>query len=140
MSIPALSAVMPWLPALLASPGDVTPLGGPAESIAGYILGYGPIGVVALVLAWVLYKGLFVLAKTADREKAEAVALARADLLRENERLLARAEKAEGQRDEAMRIAQDKLVPLATSFTVTMGALMPILQEQVTSRERGHGR
>lgn len=124
----------------LGVPGDgVPPIGSPGESVASYLLGFGPLGLMVLVLALVLYRGVFILAKTAEKDKTDAVALARADLLAENERLLARAEKAEGQRDEAMRIAQDKLVPLATSFTVTMGAFVPLLQELVSARERGRG-
>lgn len=132
---------MHWLPVAVSAPARMflhASASAPdlSANLATYILGYGPVGAVALVLAWVLYRGLFVLARTADKARAEAVGLARADLLRENERLLARAEKAEEQRDEAMRFAQDRLAPLATSFTVTMSALLPLLQEQVSSRER----
>ena len=92
-------------------------------------------GLVALVLAWVLFKGLFTLTSKAEKDKADAIEAARADLLRENERLLARAEKAENQRDEALRIAQTQLVPLVTSFMTTSGAMLPLLQDLVAMRE-----
>ena len=138
---------MVWLPAVsyvLAFPLSgvpETPIS-PADSILTYILGYGVVGVAAVVLAWVLYKGTFVTSRSADKARDDAVSIARGDLLRENDRLLARAEKAEEQRDEAMKLAQTQLVPLLTSFTATAGALLPLLQDLVNMREelRSRGR
>lgn len=91
------------------------------------VLGYGFVGIVALVLAWLLYKGKFVTKERSD----EMVTAARHDLLRENERLIGEKQRAEEQRDEALAIATDKLVPLLTSFVATSQSLIPLLQELV---------
>lgn len=132
---------MSWLPlAALVPPARVlgsaiTPGGEVTGNVVSYIVGYGPLGIVALALAYVLYKGLLVPSKAAAKALAESVALARADLVRENERLIAEKTKAEEQRDEALKIAQTQLVPLLASFTATVSALLPLLQDLVRERE-----
>lgn len=108
---------MPWLLYLAAS---VSPVGAASGDIIDYILGYGVLGIAAV---------LFVLRIIVPRSAVDdAKAQARVDLLEENRRLIARAEKAESQRDDAMRFATDQLVPLLSSFTATTSALLPILQ------------
>ena len=63
---------MPWLATAVPYLGGNVPLGGPGEGIAGYLLGYGPLGVVTVILAWVLYRGIFVTSKSADKALADA--------------------------------------------------------------------
>jgi hypothetical protein len=113
-----------WLP---AGATNVTPISTITGDLVSYILGYGVLGIVALALAF----RFLVPAKALDQMRETA----RADLVEENRRLLARAEKAEAQRDDALRIAQDQLIPLLTSFTVTSQALIPLLQGLVRDQE-----
>lgn len=49
----------------------------------------------------------------------------------ERDRLIAEKTKAEEQRDAAISIAQDKIVPLLTTFVGTTQTLIPLLQEIV---------
>src|SRR5262249_15743954 len=112
----------------MSLPGSaVTPIGAAAGDLVSYILGYGVLGVVALAFAfrYIVPKG--------------AVEEARADLIKENERLRQEKAHAEDQRDEALRIAQTQIVPLLTSFNATSSALLPLLQELVRYREVGRG-
>ncbi len=126
---------MPWLGYLhgfgvLAE--DSPPVtGGGAELLAPF-LGYGVVGVLVIVLAWVLWKGSFVRSSDADKRVIEA----RADLLREIELVREEKQKAEDQRDAALKVAQEQLVPLLTSFVATSQSLIPLLQELVRNRER----
>lgn len=139
----------PWLPILTASRITLTALGpwppaapflaeGPAGgsdvlgTAAQTVLGYGVVGAVALVLAWIVYKGKF----TPQERVDELVAASRADLLRELESVRADLLKTQEQRDSAMRMATDQLVPLLTSFVATSQSLIPLLQELVRNRER----
>ena len=92
-----------------------------------YILGYGVLGIVALALVF----RILVPAKALDKERGNA----QADLIEENRRLLARAEKAEDQCDDALKIAQEQIAPLLTNFNATVSALLPLLQELVTARD-----
>lgn len=50
-------------------------------------------------------------------------------LLAERDRLIAEKEKAEQQRDAAINIAQERIVPLLTTFVSTTQTLIPLLQE-----------
>ena len=123
---------MPWLAVLAAS---VTPVDAAAGSIISYILGYGPIGIIALAFAF----RVIVPRSAVDEAKEQA----RKDLVEENKRLIAEKAHAEEQRDDALKIAQVQLVPLLIQFTATTGALLPLLQELVSRREgrdRGNGR
>ena len=117
---------MPWLPYVLAT--DSVPIGSAVGDIVSYILGYGVLGVVAVAMAfrYLVPKG--------------GVEAARADLLRELERVRAEKTHAEEQRDEALKIATEQIVPLLTSLTATSSALLPLLQELVRFREDPHGR
>lgn len=111
---------------------DITPVGQATGDLVTYILGYGVLGVVALALAF-----RFLVPAKALEEVRET---ARGDLVAENARLITRAEKAEAQRDEALKIAQTQLVPLLSQFTATTAALIPLLQELVYTREAGRAR
>lgn len=114
---------------------NVSPVDTAAGSIVSYILGYGPIGIIALAFAF-----RFIVPRSAVDEAKEQ---ARRDLVAENERLITEKTRAEEQRDDALKIAQVQLVPLLVQFTATTGALLPLLQELVTRREgheRGTGR
>lgn len=119
---------MPWLPLSLIAE-SVTPVASATGDIVSYILGYGVLGVGAVLLVL----RILVPGKTVD----EAVERARTDLLKEVDRLREEKEKAEEQRDEALKFAQIQLVPLLTSFTATTTALLPLLQELVRVREVG---
>lgn len=59
-------------------------------------------------------------------------------LIAERDRLILEKEKAEEQRDAAIAIAQEKIVPLLTTFVSTTQTLIPLLQEIV--REGGDER
>ena len=122
---------MPW-PALLATyVASVSPVDSATGSIVGYILGFGPIGIIALAFAF-----RFIVPRSAVDEAKDQ---ARADLVKENERLIKEKAHAEEQRDDALRVANDQVVPLLISFNATVSALLPLLQELVSHRE-GHDR
>jgi hypothetical protein len=121
---------VPW-PALLATyVASVSPVDAATGSVVGYILGFGPIGIIALAFAF-----RFIVPRSAVDEAKDQ---ARRDLLKENERLITEKTHAEEQRDDALRIAQEQIVPLLVSFNATVAALLPLLQELVSRRE-GHG-
>ena len=123
---------MPWFHFLAA---DVTPIGSASDSIVGSILGYGPLGVIALALAWLLFKGYrLVPPKGAAAIRAEG----RGDLIAERDRLLAEKHTAEEQRDEAAKVARD-LAPLLSTFIASTGALIPILQGIIADGRRRGG-
>jgi hypothetical protein len=110
-----------WLTILLetAPATAVTPIGTAAGDLVSYILGYGVLGVVAVAFAfrYIVPRG--------------AVEAARADLIDELERVRSEKVHAEEQRDEALRIAREQVVPLLVSFNATTSALLPLLQEMV---------
>lgn len=85
-------------------------------------LNYGVLGilVLAIFMGWVWAK------PSVDR------------IIADRDRLLEEKHVAEEQRDAAVAIAQEKIVPLLTSFVSTMDALIPLLQEII--RENGHDR
>jgi hypothetical protein len=105
----------PWLIAT----GSVSPVSAAAGDIVTYILGYGVLGVAAVLFVL----RIIVPAKAVDEARTQA----RADLLKENERLIA-------ERDSALQAAHD-LVPLLTSFVATSQSLIPLLQDLVRRRE-----
>jgi hypothetical protein len=114
----------PWLVNVATA---VSPVGGATSSIVDYILNYGVLGVAVV---------LFVLRIVVPRSAVDdAKAQARSDLLDENHRLIDEKRRAEEQRDEALRVARDQMVPLLSQFTAATGSLMPILQELVRDRE-----
>jgi hypothetical protein len=105
----------------------VSPIGNAAGDLITYILGFGPLGVGIVLFAL----RIIVPGKSVD----DAVKSARADLVAENERLIEEKRRVESQRDEAVKVAQEKIVPLLTTFLSTTGALLPLLQNMVV-RER----
>lgn len=113
---------MSWLALLLASGPPVTPVGTAATDLVTYILGYGVLGVAAIAFAF----RLIVPAKAIDD--------ARRDLERENARLIEQNLQLARERDAAVKIAQDQLVPLLVSFTAATQSLLPLLQELVIVR------
>jgi hypothetical protein len=120
-----------WLPYLAAAAAD-TPVGAAEGDLSNYILGWGPLGIAMVVTAVLLYKGWQLLSPArlaAVREEA------RADLLKENERLLAEKTELEHQLAEARGFERDQLVPLLGQFTAATGSLLPVLQEVVRDRE-----
>lgn len=123
---------MPWFSyALLAT--SVTPLGTATGDIVSYILGYGVLGIGAVLLVL----RIIVPGKSVN----EAVERGRADLVTENTRLIAEKTQAEKQRDEALKIATDQVVPLLVQFNASVSALLPILQGIVrTQEEEAHHR
>jgi hypothetical protein len=112
-----LPGAAPWLMAT----GAVSPLSSVAGDITTYVLGFGPLGIgVVLYTMRVIVPG-----KAIDEAREQA----RADLLKENDRLIA-------ERDAAVQAAHD-LVPLLTSFVATSQSLIPLLQDLVRKGE-GH--
>jgi hypothetical protein len=133
---------MPWglvassLSGITGLAGPVSPVDSAAGSVVGYVLGYGPLGIIALALAWLLFKGWRLAGPNRDAELRESLREdLRSDLLRENQRLLEEKNRAEEQRDEALKVARDQVVPILTTFNATMAALLPLLQELVRNRE-----
>lgn len=115
---------MLWFPALVTS---VSPVSSVAGDITTYILGFGPLGVgVVLYTLRVIVPG-----KAVDEAREQA----RADLLKETERLITEKAEAERQRDEARKFATEQLVPLLGQFTAATSSLLPILQELIRERE-----
>jgi hypothetical protein len=129
--LPYLASTVPGIAPWLAT-GTVSPLSSAGDDIVSYIVGYGPIGVFLLALAWLLYKGWQVISPprmAAVRDDA------RADLIAENKRLIDEKHAAEQARDEALRMANDQIVPVLASFNATMSALLPVLQDLVARGE-----
>jgi hypothetical protein len=126
-----------WLPVLASSVSVLVPLPVLAESVSpvssaagdimDYILGYGVLGVAAV---------LFTLRIIVPRSAVDdAKAQARTDLLEENRRLIEERNAADRRADEQLRFAQDQLVPLLVSFNATVAALLPVLQDLTRQRE-----
>ena len=129
---------MPW-PLLASYIASVTPVDAATGSITGYILGYGPIGIFAAAMAWLSFKGWRLLSPAREAEIRDAArAEGRADLLKELDRVLAEKKHAEEERDDALRIARDQLVPVLFAFNASTSALLPILQE-MAGRQGSHG-
>ncbi len=61
-------------------------------------------------------------------------------LIAERDRLITEKAKAEEQRDAAIAIAQEKLIPLLTTFVTTTETLIPLLQEIVREGADEHRR
>lgn len=138
---------MLWLAAALAQgPGtSVSPVDAASSSIVGYVLSYGPVGIVALALGWLLFRGWRLISpsgETAIRGSARADLIAAQDRMirerdAERDRILGEKHEAERQRDEAMRLAQDQLIPLLLSFTSATQSLLPLLQNLISQRGGG---
>ncbi len=134
---------MLWLAsALTTGPGSsVTPLDSAATSVLGYLFSFGPIGIGLVALAWLLFKGWRLIPRGWEEKiRASAREEGRADLLSELDRTITRAGRAEEQRDEALKIAREQLVPALTEFTNITGALIPLLQAAIRAQEGGRGR
>jgi hypothetical protein len=122
------ASLLAWV--LTGGPASVTPVDSATSSIVGYITGLGLAG-IGLVVLW----GLYIWPGTAMKRAVEA---ARADLLRELDLIRAEKAKVEEQRDEALQVAQEKLVPLLVNFVSVTTALVPLLQQVVAAQEHGH--
>jgi uncharacterized membrane protein len=61
-------------------------------------------------------------------------------LIAERDRLIEEKMRAEAQRDAAIAIAQDQIVPLLTTFVATTHTLIPLLQEIVREGNDDHRR
>jgi hypothetical protein len=123
-----------WLALLTGGPASsVTPVDAGTSSLVSYILGFGPLGVFALAMVWLLFRGWHLVSPDVEAGiRRDARDQGRADLERENARLIT-------ERDEALKTAQ-ALVPLLATFTSTTTALIPLLQELVRRQEgRGSG-
>ena len=126
---------MQWV---IIAGSSVTPVDNAASSIVGYVLSYGPLGIITLALAWLFYKGWRLVSPStaaADRETA------REDLIAERDRVIVEKQQAEDQRDEALTVARDQIGPMLSSFVAATGTLIPLLQEIIrephTRRRRG---
>lgn len=142
---------MPWSVMLLTSlasgptAGSVTPADQVSGDLTSYVLSYGILGVVAVILAGLAYKGWRLISPAREAEIRKAVRdEARADLVAQVERLEREREQdqrdrkeAERQRDEALKFSQTNLIPLLVNFTNATTALLPILQQVVQHQEGG---
>lgn len=111
---------------MLVLPGEgpaVSPVDTVTNTVVGYWLSFGAVAVVGAVLFWQYqWPG-----KARLRIRDEA----RADLAAENQRLREALAHAEHQRDEAMGIANEKLLPLLANFVAITGGMVPVLQQVV---------
>lgn len=116
---------MTWLQLLADSP--VSPIGTASGDVVTYILGFGPIGIIAIAFAtgWLVPKG-------AVKEAREQ---ARADLRAELDRTIAEKKTAEEQRDEALKVTRDSLIPALIQFTSATQNLLPLLQALISQRQ-----
>lgn len=143
---------MPWSVLLLASSiasGPTAAPVNPADQVSGdltsYVLSYGILGVAAVVLSWLAYKGWRLMSPAREAEIRKAVRdEARADLVTQVERFERQHEQDQRdkrevgqQRDEALKYIQANLVPLLVNFTNATTALLPILQQVVQHQEGG---
>lgn len=111
------------LMAFPAAGPEVTPVDSITTTVVGYWLSLGATGIISAVLFWLyVWPG-----KQAGKIRDEA----RSDLAAENQHLREALAKAEVQRDEAMSIAQDRIVPLLANFVAVSGGLTPLLQQIV---------
>jgi len=109
---------------------SLTPADSASSSVVGYVLGFGPLGIVALAMAWLLYKGWRLVPPGFESSVRDAArADARADLIAERDRILTEKQAVEDQRDDALTIARDQIAPLLSQFVGTTSALVPLLQE-----------
>lgn len=114
----------------------VSPVDAATGSIVGYLLGYGPIGIAALALAWLTFKGWRLTSPAMEAATRAATRdEARTDLTEERDRLAVRLDHAETERDDALKVARVELVPVLIQFTNTTTALIPLLQEVVRNQE-----
>lgn len=111
----------------------------PLNPILYYLLNYGVLAIVVIGIAF----GFVVPKPSVDKQVVDASAAVQA-AQDERDRALADKVKAEAQRDEAMQIAQEKIVPLLTTFVATVQTLLPILQSmaqrQIEDTEARAGR
>lgn len=105
----------------------------PAEITPFLNLGVLGLLVIAIFFGWVWAKPS--VEKVTDEKNASI-----ARLEAERDRLLAEKSKAETQRDEAISIAQDRIVPLLVTFVSTTQTLIPLLQEVVREDRDEHQR
>jgi hypothetical protein len=112
-----------WLSYLAAAQGG-QPLSG--ADIVQYVITAVNLGVLGIVF-WLFVQGKI----HSDSEIGR--------LTTENTRLIAEKAKSEDQRDEALKVAREDIVPLLTSFTATTSALLPLLQDLVRRQEERRG-
>lgn len=107
---------------------EVTPADSASNSITGLLLGFGPLGIFALVVSWLLLKRWRFISP--DEEAAirkEAREEGRADLTTELDRANVRGDRAEVKYDAVV----SDLKPLLQSFVSVTSTLNPILQDIV---------
>lgn len=144
MYLLALAGFHPALFSDLPVPAD-----GTSPDIGTYLFGYGPVGIGLAVFAWLLFRGYRLMspkAQSAMRDEARADVLGErdrvaADKQAQLDRVIAEKQATERQRDEALQIGREQVVPLLSQFVGTMTALIPLLQEIVrdmpSRRRRG---
>jgi hypothetical protein len=107
---------------------NVTPVASATTDLTDYVLSYGILGVFVVAGAILLYRGWQILSPArlaAGRDEA------RADLLKENGRLLAEKTALEAQLTEERAFTRDRMAPLLAQFTAATGSLLPVLQELI---------
>ena len=126
---------MLWLAVTGPGTTSVSPIDAATSSILGYVLSFGPLGLIVVVFGWLLWKGY----RLVSPEREAAIrAQGRSDLVAERDRLIDEKHNAELQRDEALKVASD-LAPLLSTFIASTGALIPILQGIIADGRRRGG-
>lgn len=112
------------------------------------LLSYGPLGVIFVACFVAFIGGMIYSKKQVDGMRvdwAETLKLIREDSASREALLREDLKRVEKQREAAMDVIQDKMLPLLGSFTATTQALLPLLQaaipvlERSDERERGTG-
>jgi hypothetical protein len=140
-------ALIAGLIAIAAGGPASTPIGSASGDLVSYILGYGVLGIGVLAIMFRLLVPYWVMKESRDQAEAryqEAKTFwenqmrdARADWEAQLGRVLQEKQHAMDQRDAAMSLAQDRIVPLLTSFVAVSESLIPFMQSQVRDRGRG---
>lgn len=143
MAPPLALAALP-LGAAGAVAAAVSPLDAAQGDIVSYVLGFGPLGVIALALGWVLYRGTFTRTSAHDAEVRQlredhAAETARREAAHATEIAALRADrqKSDDARDAAVKMITDTMFPLVSAFNTSIGSLMPILQRLVSQPPPG---
>jgi hypothetical protein len=131
------------------TPGPASSIDSAGSGIVTYLLGWGPLGIALVAVTWALIKGYRLVgpdAAIAMREEGRADLIAERDRIitdrtAERDRLVAEKREAERERDDALRVTRDQLIPLLINFTAATQSLLPILQGLASQgqRQRGEG-
>jgi hypothetical protein len=109
------------------------------------LVAYGPLGIMLAVVVTLLIKGLIfskpqvdamrsdwaIAVKQMTDDCAATLAQVRADGAQRERLLREDLQRVEQQREDALEVVQDRVLPLLASFTATTQALLPLLQAAI---------